>query len=84
MDGRLFRALTVADDYSRQFLAQEVGSSRIGVSRLSSAPATRRALDRWAYDHGVRLEFIKPRKPPQNTYIESFNGKLRDECLNQH
>lgn len=43
-----------------------------------------RALDQWAYDHGVRLEFIQPGKPSQNGYIESFNGKLRDECLNQH
>src|SRR6185437_5569628 len=43
-----------------------------------------RALDQWAYDQGVRLEFIQPGKPSQNGYIEGFNGKLRDECLNQH
>ena len=42
------------------------------------------ALDAWAYQHGVQLDFIAPGKPVQNAYIESFNGRLRDECLNQH
>ncbi len=45
---------------------------------------TSRALDQWAYEHGVRLCFIEPGKPVQNAYIESFNGRLRDECLNEH
>jgi len=40
-------------------------------------------LDRWAYENQVRLHFIEPGKPSQNGHIESFNGKLRDECLNQ-
>jgi putative transposase len=40
------------------------------------------ALDRWAYQRGVRLHFIRPGKPTDNAFIESFNGKLRDECLN--
>lgn len=43
-----------------------------------------RALDAWAYQHQVHLHFIQPGKPVQNAYIESFNGKLRDECLNEH
>lgn len=43
-----------------------------------------RALDAWAYQHQVQLHFIQPGKPVQNAYIESFNGKLRDECLNEH
>lgn len=43
-----------------------------------------RALDAWAYRRGVRLHFIEPGKPVQNAFIESFNGKFRDECLNQH
>lgn len=42
------------------------------------------ALDAWAYRHGVRLDFIDPGKPMQNGFLESFNGKFRDECLNQH
>lgn len=42
------------------------------------------ALDAWAHRHGVKLHFIEPGKPSQNGYIESFNGKLRDECLNEN
>jgi len=41
-------------------------------------------LDAWAHAHGVRLQFIEPGKPVQNAFIESFNGRLRDECLNGH
>ena len=40
------------------------------------------ALDGWAHDNGVRLYFIDPGKPTQNAYIESFNGRFREECLN--
>jgi putative transposase len=45
---------------------------------------TSRALDQWAYERGVRLRFIAPGKPVENCFIESFNGRLRDECLNLH
>jgi putative transposase len=41
-------------------------------------------LDAWAYEHAVHLSFIRPGKPNENAYIESFNGKFRDECLNEH
>lgn len=41
-------------------------------------------LDQWATQHGVTLHFIDRGKPVQNAFIESFNGRLRDECLNQH
>lgn len=43
-----------------------------------------KALDSWAYQRGVHLRFIRPGKPVENAYIESFNGKFRDECLNEH
>jgi len=43
-----------------------------------------KALDEWAYRNGVRLHFIEPGKPVQNAFVESFNGKFRDECLNEH
>ena len=43
-----------------------------------------RALDAWAYRRGVKLHFIRPGKPVENAYIESFNGKFRDEYLNEH
>ena len=41
------------------------------------------ALDRWAFANGVALHFIQPGKPVQNAYVESFNGRFRDECLSQ-
>ncbi len=40
------------------------------------------ALDHWAHQRGVELHFIAPGKPTQNAFIESFNGRLRSECLN--
>ena len=43
-----------------------------------------KALDAWAYQHGVLLVFIDPGKPIQNAHVESFNGKVRDEFLNEH
>lgn len=45
---------------------------------------TSKALDQWAYGRGVRLHFIDPGKPVQNCFVESFNGTLRHECLNDH
>ena len=38
----------------------------------------------WAHERGVTLRLIEPGKPNQNAYIESFNGRFRDECLNEH
>ena len=43
-----------------------------------------KALDKWAYEKKVTLDFSRPGKPTDNAYIESFNGTLRDECLNTH
>lgn len=45
---------------------------------------TSRAFDAWAYARGIRIEYIQPGKPVQNAFIESFNGTLRDDCLNMH
>jgi putative transposase len=39
-------------------------------------------MDALAYRHGILLDFIRPGKPVENGFIESFNGRLRDECLN--
>jgi putative transposase len=50
---------------------------------LDNGPEFRgRALAAWSEERGVRLEFIQPGKPAQNAFAESFNGRLRDECLN--
>lgn len=43
---------------------------------------TSRALEDWAWHRNVKLDFIRPGKPMENGHIESFNGRLRDECLN--
>jgi putative transposase len=43
-----------------------------------------KALDQWAWRYGVRLHFIDLGKPSQNAFIESFNGRFRDECLNEN
>ena len=102
-DGRRIRVLTLVDNYSRECLALEVGTSLPGarvvrvleqVSSIRGTPKTivvdngpefaGKALDAWAYENGVGLHFIAPGKPVQNAYIESFNGKFRDECLNEH
>jgi putative transposase len=59
-----------------------------GVPReivLDNGPELRsKALDRWASGLGIALRFIAPGKPIQNATCESFNGRFRDECLNQH
>ena len=41
-----------------------------------------KAMDEWAYRRGIKLNFIRPGKPVENAFAESFNGRLRDECLN--
>lgn len=43
-----------------------------------------KTLDQWAAERGVRLRFIDPGNPVQNAFVESFNGRFRDECLDQH
>lgn len=54
------------------------------VIQADNGPELRgRALEQWAYEHGVRLQFIEPGKPIQNAHIESFNARLREECLNE-
>ncbi|HWP93654.1 MAG TPA: IS3 family transposase [Thermodesulfobacteriota bacterium] len=56
-----------------------------GVLVMDNGPEfTSKAMLKWSKPAGVKLHFIDPGRPVQNAYIESFNGKLRDECLNQH
>lgn len=45
---------------------------------------TSKAMHFWSQDTGVKLGFIQPGKPTQNAFVESLNGKFRNECLNQH
>lgn len=60
------------------------GAAPVEITLDNGPELTSKALDQWAYERGVRLRFIEPGKPVQNCFIESFNGRLRDECLNEH
>jgi len=65
-----------------QLVAQRRAPKRIFVDNGSEFSG--RLLDLWAYHHGVRIDFSRPGKPTDNCFIETFNGSLRDECLNVH
>ena len=62
-----------------------IGRDLPAVLQSDNGPEfTSRVLDQWAYDNQVRLQFIEPGKPIPNAFIESFNSRLREECLNEH
>lgn len=98
-DGRAFRVLTVVDDFTRASPGLCVGASmpaeRITafLDGLAPLPAqivcdngpefTSQHVDQWAHERGIQLQFIRPGKPVENAFVESFNGKFRDECLNE-
>jgi putative transposase len=103
VSGRRFRALTIADDFTREALAIEVDTSLGGVRvtrvldrlqqerglplqiRSDNGPEfISKAVEQWAYEHGIEWHFIAPGKPIENAYIESFNARFRDECLNEN
>jgi putative transposase len=69
-------------DVCNRLVAQRQAPKRIFVDNGSEFSG--RLLDLWAYHHGVRIDFSRPGKPTDNCFIESFNGSLRDECLNVH
>ena len=55
------------------------------VIRTDSGPEfTGKAMLNWAHRRAIALRLIEPGKPNQNAYVESFNGRFRDECLNEH
>jgi len=64
-------------------LAETRGLPRV-ITMDNGPEFTGRALDEWAYRNGVKLNFIRPGKPVENAYAESFIGRLRDECLNEN
>ena len=94
-NGRRIKVLTIVDDFTKESvdLVAEHGISGQYVVRVLERAAqfrdqgpefTSKALDQWAYRNGVQLKLIEAGKPAQNAYIESFNGRFRDECLNDH
>lgn len=98
--GRRYRVLTVVDDFTRECVALYADFSIPGLavakilSSLKRLPKTLnidngseftgKAMDAWAFERGIKLDFIRPGKPNENAFIESFNGKFRDECLSEH
>jgi putative transposase len=102
-NGRRFRALTIVDNFSREYLeiypAQGItGDDVVGTMQKLHIQGRRperikvdngsefisKALDKWAYENQVNLDFSRPGRPTDNALIESFNGSFRDECLNAH
>ena len=66
----------------QSLVAQRRAPKRIFIDNGSEFSG--RMLDLWAYHHGVRIDFSRPGKPTDNCFVETFNGSLRDECLNVH
>jgi transposase InsO family protein len=64
-------------------LAQR-GQPLIRIRSDNGPEFTGKAMLPWAYRQGIALKLIEPGKPNQDAYVESFNGRLRDECLNEH
>ena len=70
----------VVEVMEQTFLDKEIIPERIQVDNESEFIS--KALDKWAYENNVTLDFFRPGKPTDNPFIESFNGSFRDECLN--
>ena len=99
-DGRRFRVLNVVDDFSRECVGQLIDTSISGarltrfMDTLGRKPKTivcdngpeltSKAMFFWSRERSIRLHFIQPGKPTQNAFVESFNGKFREYCLNLH
>jgi putative transposase len=79
--GQRLRGQDVVDVCNR-LVAQRGAPKRIFVDNGSEFSG--RLLDLWAYHHKVRIDFSRPGTPTDNPFVESFNGSLRDECLNAH
>jgi transposase InsO family protein len=79
-EGRVIKCLTVVDDAT---LAASRGLPQV-IRTDNGKEFCGQAMLTWAHAHQVALRLIEPGKPNQNAYIGSFNGRLRDECLNEH
>jgi putative transposase len=87
-----FTREALAIEVDQGIKGEQVVAVLVRLTLARGAPATikvdngpefiSKVLDRWAYEHGVTLDFSRPGKPTDNALVESFNGRLRDECLN--
>ncbi len=84
----------LAIDVGQSLKGDDVVASLNRVTEIRGLPSTiktdngsefiSKTMDKWAYERGVKLDFSRPGKPTDNAKIESFNGRLRQECLNAH
>ncbi len=78
-------AATPSTRWSVDFMRDTLARGRPGRIVCDNGPEfIRRALAVWAADYGVTLHHIQPGEPNQNAFVESFNSRVRDECLNRH
>lgn len=99
-NGRRFRVFNIVDDFTRECVGQladtSISGARIArfMDELPRKPKkivcdngpelTSKAMFFWTKARGIKLHFIQPGKPTQNPYVESFNGKFREYCLDMH
>jgi putative transposase len=90
--GRRFRVLCVIDDFGRECVALVADTSLAIMERLAKpitvvsdngTELTSTAILKWSQERRVEWHYTAPSKPTQNAFVESFNGRLRDECLNE-
>lgn len=79
MVGKLLKGSDVAYELQQICLIENCNPERIQCDNGSEFIS--KDVDKWAYENGVILDFSRPGKPTDNPYVESFNGKFRDECL---
>ena len=89
-----FPKLSPAIDVRFRYTGADVVTTLNRVAGIDSVPQTirvdngpefvSRALDLWAYQNGVVLDFSRPGKPTDNSFVEAFNGKVRAECIDQN
>lgn len=80
--GGSIRGQDVVEIVSR--LCEQIGQTPERIQVDNGSEFISKAMDHWAYENKVTLDFSRPGKPTDNPYIESFNGSFRDECLNLH
>ena len=90
----LFTRECLAIDVGQTLKGEDVVRTLNGITTQRGVPRTiktdngsefiSKAMDKWAYERGVELDFSRPGKPTDNAAVESFNGRLRQECLNTH
>jgi putative transposase len=90
----LYTRECLAIDVGQSLKGEDVVRTLNGITAQRGLPRTiktdngsefiSKVMDKWAYERGVKLDFSRPGKPTDNAAVESFNGRLRQECLNAH